>query len=149
MKINQFLALLRTILEIIIVYYFFVVMKKSKNLCWLYYFFLILSVLIFSVWPAGIAFAFFAPSNASSNIFLLPFWVYVVFVLVSILSFILVEILVNLGLKETGNQGSAKFSFLNFGIGLLLVILLFQFGTGGIAEMKRRDEAYRNNIRIN
>jgi len=143
MKNNQILNLLKTLLQIIIVYYFFIFMKKSKNLCWLYYFLLIMFVLILSIWPAGIAFALFASSNASDNIFLLPFWVYGIFIIVSILSFLIVEILVNLGLKETGNHDKAKFSFLNFGIGLVLVILLFQFGTGGISEMKRRDEVYR------
>jgi hypothetical protein len=149
MKLNSFLNLLKTLLEIIIIYYILFNMKRIKNLRWLYYFFLTMFTLIFAIWSPTIVYVIFGLSDSLGNIFNLPWHFYISIALTFIVSFFTVDYLVNIGLRSTGFQNMAVFTLKDFSIGILLVILLFYFGTGGISEMKRRDQIYRDNVQGN
>lgn len=146
MRKNSFLNAIKLLLELIIIYYILFNMKRIKYLRWLYYFTLIMFTLLFSIWPPSILYAIFGPSNALGNVLNL-LWHFYTFVGITFLaSFLIVDYLVNKGLKATGFQQMARFSPLNFTIGISLVLLLIYNATGGIEEMRKRDQHYRDSV---
>jgi hypothetical protein len=102
--------------------------------------------LIFSIWPPSILYAVFGPLNALGNILNLPWHFYCLVGITFLGSFLLVDHLVNKGLEATGFHQMAKFSFLNFVIGIGLVLLLFYSATGGIEGMRKSDQHYRDSV---
>ena len=146
MRKNSFLNAIKLLLELLVIYYILFNMKRIKYLRWLYYFTLIMFTLLFSIWPTSILYVIFGHANALGNVLNLPWHFYTVTGITFLASFLIVDYLVNKGLEATGFQQMARFSALNFTIGISLVLLLIYNATGGIEEMRKRDQHYRDSV---
>ncbi len=146
MRKNSFLNAIKLLLELIIIYYILFNMKRIKYLRWLYYFTLIMFTLLFSIWPPSILYAIFGPSNALGNVLNLPWHFYSLLGITFLASFLIVDYMVNKGLEATSFHQMARFSFLNLVIGIGLALLLIYNASGGIEEMKKRDQHYRYSV---
>ena len=84
--------------------------------------------------------------ECAGNILNLPWHFYCLVGITFVGSFLLVYYSVNKGLEATGFHQMAKFSLLNFVIGIGLVLLLIYNSTGGIEGIRKNDQKYHDNV---
>lgn len=138
--------LFKFILQVALILWLLVALKRMHRFRWLYFFFLWLSVLISSLFPAVFIHVIFAGPNSLGNILTLPWTFYILYIPFVIFLFNVFDSIVNAVLKSIGDIQKTQNSFRDLLIGLLLIVILGLFASGGINKMKARDEIYRRNV---
>ncbi len=139
-------SLFKLILEITIVLYVFIALKQMRKIQWLYYFFLWFFSLLAALFPASLIHVLVAGSNSLGNILYLPWTFYLLYIPFTLVIFWMANGIVNSVLIAIGEEDKAGKNTKHVIIGFLLVLITLHLATGGISEMKRKDEAYKRQL---